>query len=212
MARYKLWLTLSCGWLKSWRLDRSYSRFHPEAGYKLRLIQDPPAGFDLLLSYTLIHPVNLRTYFAKYIIYIVCFLPDDFSYHWFRLWLLLQGLWKTLKKLEEAWRSFKALASTDSSSSDWFELRRLIRDLRPINYLQNFESDPPLILSRASTSWLVSYNLPSCKRCSKNHVNKFSYYATILLNLSVRHNAHTRYLVVSSLLPLVNKYAIYLDS
>ena len=48
-----------------------------------------------------------------------------------------------MKKLEEAWKSFKTLAATDSSCSAWFELRRLIRDLRPIDYLQNFDPDAP---------------------------------------------------------------------
>ena len=46
-----------------------------------------------------------------------------------------------MKKLEEAWKSFKTLAATDSSCSAWFELRRLTRDLRPIDYLQNFDPD-----------------------------------------------------------------------
>ena len=101
-----LWLTMSCGWLEL-RLTRV-----PAARYELQLIP-----FDLWLTHTLIYQVNLRTYSANYIIFIVCFLPPDFSYHWFRLYLLL----------EEAWRSFKTLAATDSSCSSysscdgWFE-------------------------------------------------------------------------------------------
>ena len=90
-----------------------------------------------------IYPVNLRTYSAKYIIFIVCFRPADFSYCWFRLWLLLQEPWRSLKKLEEAWRSFKTVAAADSSCSGWFKLRRLIQDLRQIDYLQNFDPSPP---------------------------------------------------------------------
>ena len=70
----------------------------------MRLTQGLPVGFDLRLTYTLIHPVNLRTYPAKYIIFIVCFLPADFSYHWFRLLLLLQEAWTSLKKPGEASR------------------------------------------------------------------------------------------------------------
>ena len=35
---YKLWLTLSCGWLESGWLDTSYSWFHPAANCELRLI------------------------------------------------------------------------------------------------------------------------------------------------------------------------------
>ena len=137
----------SCGWIRVTadsilRLTRV-----PAAGYDLRLI--PSCGLtrvlaaryelQLILScgwlefYTLIYQVNLRTYSAKYIIFMVCFLPTDFSYHWFRLWLLLQESWRSLKKLEEAWRSFKTLAVTDSSCSGWFELRWLIRELRPID-------------------------------------------------------------------------------
>ena len=82
----------------------------------------PSAGLDLWLTYTLIYQVNLRTYSAKYIIFIVCFLPPDFSYYWFGHLLLLQ----------EAWRSFKTLAATDSSCSGWFELRWLIWDLQDL--------------------------------------------------------------------------------
>ena len=37
-AGYELWLTLSCGWLESRRLDSSYSWFHPAADYELQLI------------------------------------------------------------------------------------------------------------------------------------------------------------------------------
>ena len=103
------------------------------------LTQVPVAWLEMWLTYTLISQVNLRTYSAKYIFFFFSFLPPDFSYHWFRPWLLLQDPWNSLEKLEKAWRSFKTLAAIDSSSSSWFELRRLIRGLWPINYLQNFD-------------------------------------------------------------------------
>ena len=117
-------LRTSCGW------------FYPVADSR------PPVGLDLQLTYTLIDQVNLRTYSVKYI-FVVCFLPPDFSYHWLRLCLLVQEPWRSSKKLEEGWRSLKALAATDSRCSGWFELRRLIGDLRPIDYLQNFDLDAP---------------------------------------------------------------------
>ena len=114
----------SCGWLQK------YCWFYSVADSSL------PAGLDLLLTYyTLIYQINLRTYSANNTFFMVCCLPPDFSYHWSRLWLLLQEPWRSLRKLEEASRSFKTLAATDSSCSSWFELRRLIQDLRPINYL-----------------------------------------------------------------------------
>ena len=95
----------------------------------LRLTRVPAAGCDLRLIpscgwlefYILIYQVNLRTYSAKCIIFMVCFLPTDFSYHWSRLWLLLEEPWRSLKKLEETWRSFKNLAATDSSCTGWFK-------------------------------------------------------------------------------------------
>ena len=130
-TRYELQLIPSCSWLRV------------AADSNLRLTRVPPAGLDLCLFYTLIYQINLRTYCAKYIIFMVFCLPLDFSYHWFRLCLLLQQPWGSLKKLEEAWRGFKAVTATDSSWSGWLELRRLIRDLRPIDYLQNFEPDSP---------------------------------------------------------------------
>ena len=98
-------LTTSCGW------------FYSEADLS------PSAGLDLRLTYTLVYQVSLRTYSAKYIIFMVCVLPPDFSYHWSRLWRLLQEPWRSLRKLEEAWRSFKTPAATDSSSSGWFKTR-----------------------------------------------------------------------------------------
>ena len=150
------------GWLEFRQLDTSYSWLHLTAdsssGGWIRLKADsilrltascgwfysaagssPPAGLDFRLTYTLIYQVILKTYSAKYIIFMPCFLPTDFSYHRSRLWLLLQKPWRSLRKLEEAWRSFKTLAGTDSCCSSWLELRRLIRDLRSIDYLQNYD-------------------------------------------------------------------------
>ena len=137
-------LTMSCGWLEFRQLGTSYSWLHPTADSSssswIRLKADSilrlttscgwfypvadlslPAWLGLRLTYTLIYQVNLRTYSSKYIIFMVCFLSPDFSYHWFRLRLLFQEHWRSLKKLEEAWRTFKNLAATDSSCSRWFE-------------------------------------------------------------------------------------------
>ena len=164
-ARYELQLTPSHGWLEFKRLSTSYSWLHPTAdsnsGGSIRLRADSScgwlrvvadsiltltrvsaAGLEMHLIYSLIYQVNLRTCSAKYIFF-SCFLPPDFSYHWFRLCLLLQDHWSSLEKLEKTWRSFETLAATDSSCSGWFELRRLIRDLRPIDYVQNFDPDGP---------------------------------------------------------------------
>ena len=133
------WLDKSCGWLEFQRTDMSSGWFHHTADSKflrldrscgwfhdtaessssgwlwvaadsiLWLTQDPPAGFDLWLTYTLIYPVNLRTYSAKYIIFIVSLLPAGFSYHWFKFWLLLQEPWRGLKKPKEASRLYLRL-------------------------------------------------------------------------------------------------------
>ena len=103
-----------------------------------------------MLSRSLLtYQVNLRTCSAKYIVFMVCFLPPDFSYHWFRFCLLLQEASRSFKKLEETWSSFKTQAATDSSCSGRFELRRLIRYLRPINYIQNFDPNAPWYRSEA---------------------------------------------------------------
>ena len=131
VLRYELQLIPSCGWLRV------------AADSILQLTQVPPAELDLRLTYTLIYQINLRTYSAKFIIFMVCFLPLDSCYHWFRLWLLVQ----TLKKLEEVWRSSKTLTATDSSCSNWFELQQLIWDLRPIDCFQKLWSWCSLVLS-----------------------------------------------------------------
>ena len=137
---YELRMTPTHVWLEFRRLDTSYTWLHPttdsSSGGCIRLNADstlplttscgwlypaldssPPAGLDLWLTYTLINQVNLRTYSAKFIIFMVCFLALDFSYNWFRLWLLLQEPWRRLKRLEEAWRSLKKI---QDSSCDWF--------------------------------------------------------------------------------------------
>ena len=113
--------TLCHNWLEFWWLDTSYSGLHPtadsssggwiglKADYILRLTRVPTTWYELqpILScswlelYTLIYQVNLRTYSAKYIIFKVCFLPTDFSYHCSRFWLLLQEPWRSLKKLQD---------------------------------------------------------------------------------------------------------------
>ena len=80
----------------------------------LRLTRVRPAGLDLRLFYTLTYQVNLRTYSAKYIIFMVCFLLSDLSYHWFRSSCCF-------KNLEEAWRSLRKLEEKlQDSSCDWF--------------------------------------------------------------------------------------------
>ena len=54
-----------------------------------------------------------------------------FSGGWFQLPVTqdLCGASRNLEKFEEALRSIKKLAATESICSSWFELRRLIRDL-----------------------------------------------------------------------------------
>ena len=161
-AGYELQLTRSNGWLEFWRLDTSYSWLHPTAdsssggwiGLKvdsiLRLTRVPAAWYELQLIlscswlefYTVIYQVNLKTYSAKYIIFNFYGL---FSTNWLQLPLIhaLAAASRTLKKLEEAWRSFKTLVATGSSCSGCLELWRLIRDLRSISYLQNFDPNAP---------------------------------------------------------------------
>ena len=137
-----LQLTMSCGWLEFRLLNKSYSWFHPTADYELRLTQVLKVGLDWRLTYTLIYQVNLRIYSAKYIIVMVYFLRPHFSYHWFRVWLLLQEPWRSLKKLQP-------------SSCGWFDLRRLIRDLQPIDYLKKFDSDAPWHLTSSGLSHII---------------------------------------------------------
>ena len=109
-ANFYLRLTMSCSWLGFWQLHTSYSWFHPVVDSILWLTRVPPAELELRLTYNLICQVNLSTYFANWIIFMVCFQAHDFSYQWFMLWLLLQEPWRGLKKFEEAWRNFKTKA------------------------------------------------------------------------------------------------------
>ena len=178
-AGYKLRLTPSYGWLELRQQDTSFSWLNSTAdsssGGWLRLKANsilrlttscgwfysagdsiPPAGLDFRLTYTLVYQVNLRTCSAKYIIFMVCFLPSDFSYHWSRLCLVLQEPGSSLRKLEDSWRSLKRLAATDSSCNGWFDLRRLIRGLQPIDYLHNFDPDAPWY-----TTYLICYKIYS---------------------------------------------------
>ena len=86
VSRYELQLIPSCSWL----------RFVSD--FILQLTQVSAAELDLQLTHILVYQMNLRTYSANYITFIVSFLAFDFSYHWFRLWLLLQEPWKRLRK------------------------------------------------------------------------------------------------------------------
>ena len=120
-----LQLTTSCGW------------FYPAA-------DSSSAGWTRLAADLYFNiSSKFKDLFCKVHNFYVFFLPPDFSYHWFRLWLLLQEPWRSLSKLEEAWRSFKTLAATDSSCSGWFKLQQLIWGLQPVDYLQNFDPDAP---------------------------------------------------------------------
>ena len=106
-AGYKLQMTPSYGRLESWRLDTTQGWCYPVDDYDLRLwlTRVLPARIDLQLTYTLTYQVNLRTYSAKYIIFIVCFLPSDFRY--------TDSGPGGLRKLE--------VAAADSSCDSWFE-------------------------------------------------------------------------------------------
>ena len=139
-ARYELQLISSCGWLRV------------AANSILRLSQDPPAGFNLRLTYTLIYPINLRIYSAKYIIFIVFFLPAD------------------LKKSEESWRNFKTLALTDSSCSGWFKLWRLIRDLCRLVWDLWLNRPPPEFWSQCPLIIIPSSGVHKCSACPKLNI------------------------------------------
>ena len=162
-AGYELRLTPSHGWLEFLRLDTSYSWLNPTAdsssGGWIRLKADSilrldssfggsvRVAADSILRLTRVLYFNISSKFKDLFCKIHHFY-GLFSAAWFKLpliqvWMLLQEPWRSLKKFQEAWRSFKTLAATDTSCSDWFELRRLIRDLRPIDYLQNFDPDAP---------------------------------------------------------------------
>ena len=86
-AWYELQLILSCSWL--------------------RVVADSSSAGWTRYAAVLFFKISSKFkdfLFAKYIIFMVYFLPLDFSYHWFRLCLLLQEPWRSLKKLEETSR------------------------------------------------------------------------------------------------------------
>ena len=109
------WLDMSYNWLHPTTDSSSGGWIWLKADSILWLTWVPVARYELQLIlscswlefYTLTYKVNLRTYPAKYIIFMVCFLRADFSYHWSRLWLLLQEPWRSVEKLQ-------------NPSCDWF--------------------------------------------------------------------------------------------
>ena len=131
----------SYGWLDLWHLGKSCGRFHLatdssssnwtwiSADSVLRLTSVLVTGLDLGLTYAVIYRVNISIYFPKYIIFMITFLATNFSWHWFKLWQLLQKTWRSLKKLEEASRNFKNVAGTDSSFRGWLKLRWLMANV-----------------------------------------------------------------------------------
>ena len=148
-----------CGCLEFRRLNTSYGWFHPTADSSsdswIRLKADsihPAADSssdglirvagDSILRLTRVLYFNISSK-CKDLFCKIHHFYGLFSTDWFQLRLVqaLAAASRTLKKLEEALRNFKALAATDSCCSSWFELQRLIRDLRPIDYLQNFDPD-----------------------------------------------------------------------
>ena len=152
-------LDTSYDWVKFQQLDTSYGWIHPASvsgsGGWIRVAANsvpwvtwvPAAELDLRLTYILIYQVILRTFFCK-----MHHHYGFFSTDWFQLPLIqaLAAASRTLKKLEEVWRSLKKLQNPScdwSSCSGWFELQRQIGDLRPIDYLENFEPDAPWQLS-----------------------------------------------------------------
>ena len=83
---------------------------------------------------------------------------------WFQLPLMqaLTTASRTLKKLEEAWGSLKRpqdSSATDSYCSGWFKLRRLIRGLWAIDYLQNFDPDTPWYVWDTTSTHYTSFFL-----------------------------------------------------
>ena len=147
-AGYRLRLTQSHGWLEFLALDTSYSWLQRTAdsssGCWIRLKDDSihPAAIssfgglikvagDSILRLTRVLYFNTSSKFKDLFCKIHHFY-GLFSTDWFQLQLIqaLAAAWRTLKKLEEAWRNFKTLAATDSICSSRFELLRLIRDLR----------------------------------------------------------------------------------
>ena len=113
-----LWLTMSCGWLEL-RLTRAAA--DSSSGGSIRVTAD---SIRLVADSYFNISSKFKDLFCKlYHFY------GLFSTAWFQLPLIqaLAAASRTLKKLEEAWRSFKTLAATDSSCSSysscdgWFE-------------------------------------------------------------------------------------------
>ena len=118
VAGYELRLILSHYWLEFQWLDTSYSCLRPTTHSSstswTRLAID--LYFNISSKFT--------DLFCKIHHFMVCFLPSDFSYCWFRLWLLLQEPWRSLRKLEKASRLYLRLilvAAADSRCDGWFE-------------------------------------------------------------------------------------------
>ena len=103
---------LSRAWLEFRRLDMSCGWFYPMAhsssGRRTQLVAD--------LYF------NMSNKFKDLLCKIHHFY-GLFPSGWFQLPLIqaLVAASRTLKKLQEAWRSFTTLAATDSSCSSWFE-------------------------------------------------------------------------------------------
>ena len=84
----------------------------PAARYYLQLIH-PAGDYELWLilscnwlEFQWLDSNAADLYFNISSKFKVFFLPPDFRYHWCRLWLLLQEPWRSLKRLEEAWKIF----------------------------------------------------------------------------------------------------------
>ena len=122
VAGYDLRLILSSGWLEFQKLDVSYSWFHPAADYELRLILS--CGWFESTIWTRL-AADLYFNISSKFKHVFCRINHFYgllSTAWFQLPLIqaLPAASRALKKIEEAWRSFKTLAVTDSSCSSWF--------------------------------------------------------------------------------------------
>ena len=150
---YELRLTLSHGRLEFWRLDTTYSWHHPTAdsssGGWIRLKADSilrldssfgglvRVAADSILRLTRVLYFNISSKFKDLFCKIHHFY-GLFSTDWFQLPLIeaLAATSRSSKKLQDS-------SCNWSSCSGWLELRRLIRDLRPIDYLENFDPNTP---------------------------------------------------------------------
>ena len=140
------------GWLEFRKLDKSYSWLHftadSSSGGWIRLKADSILRLTASCGWFCSaadssQPAGLDLYFN-----ISRLILQNTSFLWFVFYRLISVTTDPdsgccFNNLEEAWASFKTLDATDSSCSGGFELRRLIRDLRPTDYLQNFDPDVP---------------------------------------------------------------------